>query len=56
MKIIETKIIYSRRYQDYVKLHICLSEGNPVLHYFIEFQSALSKLSSLELRQLLDNE
>lgn len=55
MKVIETYVAWSNRYQDYVTVYMCQSVNSQEIEYFAQHKGELWKPSEFELKQLLNN-
>jgi hypothetical protein len=56
MKVIETWVTWSGKYQDYVMVYMCQSVNSQEIAYFAQHEGELWKPSELELKQLLNEE
>jgi hypothetical protein len=53
MKVIETRIVWSTRYEGLVKVYGCQPEDSLLIEYYAEFEGELWKPSEFELKELL---
>ena len=53
MKVIETYVAWSNRYQDYVMVYMCQAVNSQEIEYFAQHEGELWKPSELELKELL---
>lgn len=54
MKVIETYVAWSNRYQDYVMVYMCQALNSQEVAYYAQHEGQLWKPSELELKQLLN--
>jgi hypothetical protein len=53
MKVIETYVAWSNRYQDYVTVYMCQSVNSQEIEYFAQHEGQFWKPLELELKELL---
>lgn len=54
MKVIESYVVWSSRYQDYVMVYMCQAPNSQEVAYYAQHKEELWKPSELELKQLLN--
>ena len=55
MKVIESYVVWSNRYQDYVMVYMCQAVDSQEVSYFAQHNGELWKPSEVELKQSLNN-
>ncbi len=55
MKVIESYVVWSDRYQWYIMVYMCQAVNSQEIAYFAQHEGELWRLSELEVKELLNS-